>query len=305
MPWIEKPVRFGTHPGLEAILTLPTCGKADVPCRSVIMMNAGIGSRTGTHRSQVMLSRECAERGILAMRLDLPGLGESPAAESELESREQDLVSVRLAIDFLFQKLGVEELALYGLCSGADLSHRVALADPRVTSVVLVDGYAWQTFPFHFRRIFAKLCEVKRWKHLFFVLLTFFWNVLNRLKGEGSFSVITRGGSEGQFRYEIEQPARRQAEEDYRLLAERGVRQLHLFTQSADYVFNARRQFLEMYPTLKHAVAKGLIDCFWLRGVDHAFSVAAKRKRIVAQVAEWLSCFESSDFRGHTDKKAK
>ena len=82
------------------------------------------------------------------MRLDLSGIGDSPADPNIGENRlysKHAVADVVAALDRLTQAKLADRYTLVGLCSGAYAAFHTALVDPRVTSVILINP---QTFDY-------------------------------------------------------------------------------------------------------------------------------------------------------------
>ncbi len=135
----ERPLQFGA-PGREmvGILCEPAATRAST---GVVLCNTGGNPHYGPGRLSVHLARLLATNGIASLRIDLPGIGDAPLPDEAslphmyVVDRGQDL---RLALDQL-EALGHTRLAIFGVCSGAFHALRMALADPRVRDVVLVN----------------------------------------------------------------------------------------------------------------------------------------------------------------------
>lgn len=142
----EKP-RFG-------VLTLP----ADKPSPSgdgpgpgggkpaVILMNAGSIHRVGPNRSFVRMARRWADLGYPVLRMDLSGIGDSPAPEGCVENLPypRDAVKDAQAAMSALESRGIAtKFILSGLCSGADIAFRTAVIDRRVSGAWMVNPQAF------------------------------------------------------------------------------------------------------------------------------------------------------------------
>ena len=70
----ESAIEFGPGQEISAILTEPEHRVSDV---AVVIVNAGLVHRVGPFRLHVILARELARSGFLAVRMDVSGLGYS------------------------------------------------------------------------------------------------------------------------------------------------------------------------------------------------------------------------------------
>ena len=139
----ETPLLFGHEHGLFGILAEPAdLGQAGARAETaILMLNVGTNHRVGPNRLYVKMARAWAERGYRSLRFDLAGIGDSRTAAGYAQSRlysKGSTVDVGAAIERL-TGLGVRRFILVGLCSGAYVAFQTALADERVTGLVLIN----------------------------------------------------------------------------------------------------------------------------------------------------------------------
>ena len=108
-----------------------------------IILNAGMTPSFGPFRMNVEIADELAKLGIVTLRLDQSGKGESPL-RPELSPGEAALLDFDDCFAHL-QGLGVERVLLIGLCSGAFDALRIAHERQQVCGLVLLDGYVERT----------------------------------------------------------------------------------------------------------------------------------------------------------------
>ncbi|MFI5000557.1 MAG: serine aminopeptidase domain-containing protein [Reyranellales bacterium] len=137
---IETPLLFGGGGGLFGMLCRPDRGATDTV---VLICNAGRDPHYGGARQAVSLARRLAAGGIASLRMDFAGLGDSigpPGRENVLSHMfETDRVpDIHAALDAL-ELLGFRRFAAQGLCAGAYHAFHGALADPRITTLLLVN----------------------------------------------------------------------------------------------------------------------------------------------------------------------
>jgi uncharacterized protein len=124
----------------------------DTPCLGVLSMPAqaalrigvvivvgGPQYRVGSHRQFVELARGLAVSGVVALRFDYRGMGDSAGDARTFESVDDDL---RAAVDALVAQGGVERVVLWGLCDGASACFMYAWRDPRVAGIVALNPWA-------------------------------------------------------------------------------------------------------------------------------------------------------------------
>jgi len=136
---VEYPASFGRAATLAGIVTLPPPGTAQRD-EAVLLLNAGLLHRIGPNRVYVKLARRLAEHGFVVMRFDFSGIGDSLPRTDNLPIEQAAVLETREAMDCLAAGTAVERFVLAGICSGADVASRVAGADPRVSSLVLING---------------------------------------------------------------------------------------------------------------------------------------------------------------------
>ncbi len=133
---------------LSTLISTPAIPPA-TPQPAVLMINTGGERRIGTNRMYTRWSRTWAARGWTAMRMDLAGLGHSPARaghahEIHLRHAHED---IRVAIDHLRQAHGATQIHLIGLCSGAFHALHAAFEGQSLDSVTAINQmvFFWQS----------------------------------------------------------------------------------------------------------------------------------------------------------------
>lgn len=103
----------------------------------VLLLNAGPAPRAGNSDLSAHACDRLGARGFEAVRIDLPGLGDSMgASEPDIESYWRGVLSGRndaptaFIVRALCEKLGLRALVVGGLCAGSVTAIRVANADP-------------------------------------------------------------------------------------------------------------------------------------------------------------------------------
>lgn len=121
------------------------CGPASGPPRKglgVLLLNAGAVRHVGPNRMWVEVARRWAARGIVSLRLDLPGVGESEgcATTGETALYRQEMVShVERAMKSLRQRFGEMDFTVIGLCSGAFWAFHAAIRHAEIRAAVLLN----------------------------------------------------------------------------------------------------------------------------------------------------------------------
>jgi pimeloyl-ACP methyl ester carboxylesterase len=134
--YIETPLRFGGENSLFGILCRPTAWAEAQP--AVV-----IGNSSGDPHCNpvtVDLARRLAAGGIVSIRIDFAGLGDSESPGGiETHVFETDRRSDFSAAVSALEDLGYRQFAALGLCSGAYHAFHAALADQRISLVLLLN----------------------------------------------------------------------------------------------------------------------------------------------------------------------
>jgi pimeloyl-ACP methyl ester carboxylesterase len=137
----EQPLFYGQDESLFGILHEPARRRpGERP--AIVMLNAGTVHRIGPHRMSVTMARRWAGLGFPVLRVDLPGIGDSPAPIGRPENQcypDGGVDAVQRAMSALQSKTGATRFLVLGLCSGGDLAFQVGLKDPRVTGAVIMN----------------------------------------------------------------------------------------------------------------------------------------------------------------------
>ncbi len=257
----------------EAAIQFPRTGACAVVSQcpapatvALLLPNAGFIHRSGPFRLHVHLARMAAKLGIPTIRFDQPGVGDAvaPAARPQLDLALQTL-------DDAEALTGAKQFVVGGLCSAADLGWQLALRDPRVKGLLLIDPMA-QSDSFWFR-----------WGQMQLALhrgpgATFDW-LRRRLRRP----IGANAAGNAALRDWVD-PA--DAAPQMTQLVERDVRILSLYTGGAANYFTHRRQFAATYgPSAKspNVSFEHWTDC------DHLFYLPEHRERLVQRIAQWLA----------------
>ncbi len=139
----ETTVRFGDR-DLVGVHCRPA-GDSDDSAPAILFLNTGSHHHVGFGRMSVMLARRLARRGIVSLRMDAAGIGDSPVAPGKPENALYSLDAcddVVAALDWL-QARGVQRVVTVGFCSGAYVSLHSALRDARIVGQVMVNAQAF------------------------------------------------------------------------------------------------------------------------------------------------------------------
>lgn len=107
----------------------------------VLVIVGGPQYRIGSHRQFVHLARSIADAGMVAMRFDARGMGDSEGPATGFEDIQLDIAA---ALDALAKRQPqLQSVVLWGLCGGASaaLLYLRSSGDPRVAGLVLVNPW--------------------------------------------------------------------------------------------------------------------------------------------------------------------
>ncbi|HET6431951.1 hypothetical protein [Dyella sp.] len=130
---------------LLALVTRPVAA----PRSAVILLNAGAIGQVGPNRLHVVLARRLAAAGYLVMRLDISGIGDSPArpgAEENVVYSTHALDDIGLALAWV-RRIVTGRVAVAGLCAGAYHALRVAIAGHAVETVLAINPLTFHYTP--------------------------------------------------------------------------------------------------------------------------------------------------------------
>jgi pimeloyl-ACP methyl ester carboxylesterase len=138
----EEVIVFGASVRLVGVVTAPrakaTATDAARHRIGVVLLNAGVVHRVGPNRLYVTLARRLAQSGFTVLRFDHAGVGDSDPRDDQLDFNQSSVAETIAAMDWLAAERRCESFVLIGLCSGTLTAFRTALADVRVTSLVLL-----------------------------------------------------------------------------------------------------------------------------------------------------------------------
>jgi pimeloyl-ACP methyl ester carboxylesterase len=225
-----------------------------------------------------MLARRIAATGITALRLDLGGIGDSTTVSSAASFRESAVADTRAAMTGLTETRGIPRFVLFGVCAGADNAIATALADERVTGVVLVDPPTYPTRRGQLRALRARVAkygspqEVLRWGL--------------QAAERRARRVLARFGrradaapSEGR-----ELPSAATYRAQLTALVDRGVRILAIFSGIHGPRYNHTDQLFELCPELR-----GRLDCVYYPDANHTFTELSAQAELIEAVMRWVT----------------
>ncbi len=243
----------------------------------VVMLTAGMMHNAGPYRLHVELAQSLVESDVSSFRFDLSGIGESLAVGSSADSTSRAVDESKQAIDFLHEKFGFNHFVVFGLCSGADDSLNVALADARVRGVVMLDGCGYRTPRYHFHRLVGRQLPLLMRREK---MISKARSVLGLHDDFAPPASLAPGLDIREF------PDRESAETQLQTLVDRGTSLLSIYTGGVHQYYNHADQFKRMFPNLND---RGCINVQYHPEWDHVLYLAEDREALISEVTDWVA----------------
>ncbi|HEX3759867.1 MAG TPA: alpha/beta fold hydrolase [Kofleriaceae bacterium] len=264
----------GDHRGARSTTLSP-----GTPDPGLILLNAGVLHRVGPHRLHVVLARRLAGAGMTGLRLDLGGIGDSTASPEATSFRDSAVADTQAAMTAMTEMFGVPRFVLFGICAGADNAIATALADDRVTGIILVDPPTHPTRRSRLRYVYSRIArrgrphDVVRWG-----LLAAERGLRRAIARRGGSTTGSRGSGKR------EAPPLPQYRAQLTRIVDRGVRVLAVFSGIHGAGYNHPDQLFEWFPALR-----GRIDHAYFAHANHTFTELSVQAELVDTVARWLA----------------
>ncbi|MCG6118413.1 MAG: hypothetical protein MEQ07_09510 [Aquimonas sp.] len=235
-----------------------------------VLLNAGAIHRAGPFRLHVQLARQLAAAGFPTLRYDQPGIGDSlrPGERAPVEL-------MRGVLDRLAEVSGARRFVVGGICSAADAGWRLAVADPRVCGLVLLDGMALRGPWYRLGQLQLLLRRPPgSW-------LGSLGKALRRSRGTAD--PMAQAAADLALR---DWPTPAHARHELAALLQRKVRVYAHYTGGAANYFLHPGQFRASFGT---GAGHAGVDFHYWREADHLFMQPALRERLIGQLRDW-SC---------------
>jgi len=277
----EEPLQFGEGGRLFGILTaacMPPRIARELPV--FVFLSGGLLHRVGPYRLHVRLARELAQMGFSSLRVDLAGRGDSPPRPG-LTSRESVAADFAEISSILDSRLGRRPLVLAGLCTGADNATSLALNEPRVVGMVLLDPICYPDPGFRARVIIAKYTNPARY--------------IAWLKRR--FKALTQSRGQKQKVYAHvdplalrDLPTREQLRTAFELVRERRGRVLSVFTEYARGYYNQSGQLGRVLGV--NGYHQFCTELYWPQ-THHTYWLEHDRRRLIEEIKTWAGYYMS------------
>ena len=256
----ESCLQFGPEARLSGILSEPDWGRS----LGLVLISAGLTPKPGPFRLYTELARRLTDEGVTTLRFDLGGIGDSNAGYPGQPLAARSELEIRAALDEVAKEQTSGGLVLAGLCSGAEDAVRAAAGDPRVTSVVLIDPFAYRAPGFSWRH---GLYRAKR----------------RLLRALGVYQPLAKSVAPRAVSYEY--MARAESTRLLRALLARDVHLHFVYTGGMREKLNHPAQLAAAFPDLDF---RDHVTIDYFPHMDHTAPLAADRRELIEVVARRL-----------------
>lgn len=279
----ERVISIGEATPLIGILSQPEPEAITNPSVAVILLNSGVIHRVGSCRLSVTLARAIvATAGLVTVRFDFSGIGDSEARRNTLTAAETAVGEVQEVMDYLAREKNIRQFILYGLCSGAYASYRTALRDPRVIGIAQLDGYCYLSWKSYYHHYVPRIFSGARWSSL----------VRRALGMKKTSSGVEASGVEQRF-FEVPNfgdfPPQAEVTAGLTELAARGLTLFSVFCRSDHY--NYEGQFRDCFKSVPFNKDDQLL---YLTEASHILAEPEDQKRVVSGIADWAKSVASA-----------
>jgi pimeloyl-ACP methyl ester carboxylesterase len=292
----ERGVRFGRDERLFGVVTTPGEGVTRRQ-NAVVFLNVGANHHIGSGRQYVVLARELAARGIMSLRMDASGLGESHAAAGRLENQiysMENVSDVRTAMTLLEDGWGAKGFVVVGLCSGAFLAFHSTAADHRVVGQVLMNLsiFEWNEGDTYEARARFKathtygrsLLELDTWTRMLRGRVAAA-SIARHLLSHGAKVSTTVAKTVASDLLYPNKPVNA-IEQDFWAISDRGTRTLLVYSAD-DAALDALSSYLG--PSARRMRRRKHFEMQIVEGADHTFAQPSSQERVARLVTDFVT----------------
>ena len=280
----EEVVVFGDGRRLVGVLHSPDHDREPDDLPAVLLLNAGILHRVGPNRLYVRIARQLQRLGFHVLRFDVWGIGDSQ--EHDGPSCSGDFFDdTQQAMAMLGRRIGARRFMLIGICMGAKIALEVAGRDPRVESMVLMEGIYIKSARYHLTRIFSPA----KWKRVFSGQ-SYMVKKLRRVMGQGGGPAPATRPTDAQPSNPVrllDSASAKDMGTQLRSLLHRGVKAMLIFRDGNEirYNYRLRRQGDEIRAI---GLPPGLEVAF-IPFADHTFTPLVSQNLLLETTLRWVS----------------
>ena len=288
----ETCCQFGPQRELAGIITEPDAIHAGT---GLILINAGLVPKHGPYRLYAELARHLAQQGVRTLRFDLGDIGDSRSSQPGCALEERTRQEVSAAIEELCNNQTPRSIVLGGLCSGAEDAFRCAETDTRVSRLILIDPFSFETSGWLWH---DRLYRLARGVLLGLGLHRSGGNLLARWTRNASATNAATESTRGlvntsaaqkptdeSSRLNYKHMGRPQASRVLKTLIARGVHVHFIYTGGMRPGFNHAGQLAEMFSDIDF---RGKVTLDYFPRLDHMQPLRAERNRLVETISRRL-----------------
>lgn len=260
---------FGREGHLNGIASLPDHQRYNI---GIIVSNSGVVHKVGPFGLFRELASHLCAQGFTVFRFDLSGLGDSDNLKSGQTHAERTLEDMQSALDLLESRYQFTKFVAIGLCTGAENSFRLAIADERVVGNIWLDGYGYDNLK-------GKLIRFYRRSKRLPVLLR------EKLIDKKPALKKPAGLIENDEDYTWTLPPRQVLGERLNTLFQRGVRFLCIYSGGVSGHHAYAEQFADNFKG--QAFLQGM-QIEYFPQADHTYKIRKDKAQLFDTVAAWL-----------------
>jgi hypothetical protein len=251
----------------------------------VLVVNSGLRPRTGPYRLYVRVARRLCAAGLYVLRMDFPGIGDSPGHFADASAFRRQFVDntelTRRVAGFFRSEWRLDSLGLCGLCTGAINALVTTAAEPSVDFGLLFslpvdplqDLSGDAAAQFALRLYVRKLFRWQAWRNLFLL--------------RSNFSVMRRAVAQLVRPRHLAQPIDESIWDAFSTVALRGGKLLFVYGEHDPIFHRFRGEFSRRLSKTRDAQKA----CFAVEVVaagNHVFAQAAAQRAVAERSAAFV-----------------
>lgn len=288
----EYTASIGAHPQMVGVVARPTCGGQRRSAMGVVLLGAGLVHHVGPNRLMVRLARRLAARGLVSVRFDHRGIGDSAPRPDGKPFEVSAVEEAREVMNYLQESEGIRTFVLIGICSGAETALNTAIEDHRIVGVGMINGggqgagTAWDAYEYARSQVRYYLREA------LFSLDSWRRALTGRIQYRLLVAALVHRIRSRLAPSEEVVSAARERAVDIETMTARGVRILWTHSER-DF---SRDYFDTMFGKDAHDVlASGRVRREVIPFVDHTLTARHGQQRFLEIVERWLDGFERTE----------
>jgi pimeloyl-ACP methyl ester carboxylesterase len=291
----EEAVLFGASKSLVGVITDPAEQGSARP--AVILLNSGIIHRVGPNRLYVSLARRLARSGIVVLRFDLSGIGDSVTRRDNVPFERSSVHETQEAMEYMAATRGLGRFLLVGICTGAVVAYHTARVDQRVAGAVLINGQGY--IPESEEEIHAHLVNHQRRRYYLDRALYNVDSWRKLVTGRVRCGEILRalGLRRDALRRpkQLRSPKAKEIAAGFRALADRRTELLFLYSEG-DLGIEELEVALE--GNVAELIARETVQYSIVEQADHMFTALTSQEEFLRQTGDWLRKVAGANTRG-------